>query len=114
MTGVISRPLNDAGIAYEEYIYSLLIDHSQRLWVGAINGLILVDVKTKKKLEASFLMDGVVEKFSNVARLHEDQQGRVWIGADGGLYKVIGIEEKNNVLEVNIENWIHQISTELR
>ena len=51
LTGKITQPLKDAKIDQDEYVFSLLIDYSERLWVGIVTELIILDVSTKKSFD---------------------------------------------------------------
>lgn len=110
LTGKISKPLTESNFIYDEYVYSLLIDHSNRLWVGTLRDLIIVDVEQKKALQTKFVIDGLpTEKIDGVTRIHEDHQGSIWIGSVNGLFKVSGIEIKNKELLIELTDLTHKL-----
>ncbi len=110
LTGKISRPLNDAKVDYDEHVYSLLIDHSNRLWVGTLRDLEIIDVKSKISIDTLFLLDGqIIDRIGHVMRLHEDHQGSVWIGSENGLFKVTGTQYKNKKLHIELTDLTHKL-----
>ncbi len=110
LTGKIFRPLTDSNFDYDEYVYSLLIDHSNRLWVGTLRDLIIVDVDRKRAFDTQFVIDGLlVEGIDNVTRIYEDHQGVIWIGSEKGLLKVTGIENKNDTLHIELTDLSYKL-----
>ena len=103
LTGKISRPLNDSGIEYDKFVYSLLIDYSNRLWVGSLKELTVVDLKSKHKIKTQFIVDGIeIDEFNGVYRIHEDHQSSIWIGAAGGLYKITDLHQVGDILRISL------------
>jgi len=110
LTGKISKPLTNSKLIYDEYVYSLLIDHANRLWVGTLKDLIILDLKHKKPIKARFIVDGKhINRLDNVTRIHEDHQGNIWIGSENGLLKVTGIEVESEELRVEMTDLTHKL-----
>lgn len=110
LTGKISRPLTDSNFIYDEYVYSLLFDHANRLWVGTLRDLIIVDVEQKKAIQTQFTIDGQpVEGIDGVTRIYEDHHGNIWIGSVNGLLKVTGIESNNGILQIELTDLTHKL-----
>lgn len=110
LTGNITRPLSDAKFDYDEYVYSLLIDHSNRLWVGTLSDLEIIDVSSKIAFNTRFVIDGqIVNRIDGVTRIYEDHQGKIWIGSENGLFKVTGLQFKNKFLQVELIDLTHKL-----
>jgi len=108
LTGEITRPLADKD--NDQYVYSLLIDHANRLWVGALTELKIIDLKTKTEIETRFLVDGEPTKnIVGVVRIHEDHMGVIWIGSDNGLFKVTSIEYDKNIMQVELRDFTYKL-----
>ncbi len=110
LTGNITRPLADANYEYDEYVYSLLIDYSDRLWVGTLSDLEIIDLQNKRAFETQFVVDGqTVTRIDGVARIHEDHQGTIWIGSENGLFKVTDIQYTKELLRVELTDLTHKL-----
>jgi len=108
LTGKIIRPLE--GLDYDEYVYSLLIDHSNRLWVGAQSELKIIDLKTQRVFKTRILIDGILEKeILDIVRIHEDHQGTIWIGSRTGLLKVNSVQSIGDILQIDISDMTHKL-----
>ncbi len=82
-------------------ITDLLLDQQDRLWVGCVsNGLFRIDdisqVKEADKLHYEHYQNSIEQQSSIssslIQSLHQDKQGRIWIGTDGGLNQYIEAE----------------------
>jgi ligand-binding sensor domain-containing protein/GGDEF domain-containing protein len=108
MTGDISQPFellsNQAGSKHP-YIYSLLIDHQQHLWVGVTEGLKLIDLKTEQLYSPSIFIDGKKAEFDDyVFTIYQDHLADIWIGTIKGFYQVKDIQHKGGQLSISLIN----------
>lgn len=64
------------------YVYDLMVDSSNHLWIGADSGLYEVDLESKK-VNHFTIDDGLAD--DAVFHIFEDREGRKWIGTYYGL-----------------------------
>jgi two-component sensor histidine kinase len=79
------------------YIYNLLVDSSNHLWVGTDSGLYKVDLE-ERDVKHYTSDDGLSN--DSIFQIYEDDQGRIWVGTyyglnviDGETIKVFRIED---------------------
>lgn len=112
LTGNITRPLNDKNIEYDKFVWTLLIDYSNRLWVASLEELIIIDIEKNTELKVQFTIDGIpTDDITHVNRLYEDQQGKIWIASQYGLFKVTSTQEIDNILHIDLTNLTSQLPT---
>jgi len=108
LTGEMSRPLHDKN--YDNYVYSLLVDYSNRLWVGALSELKIIDLKDHSEIKTRFIIDGQLKReIDGVTRIHEDHQGVIWIGTENGLLKIINIQFVDQVLQIELRDLTYKL-----
>lgn len=108
LTGEISRPLNH--LKYDQYVYSLLIDQLNHLWIGALTELRIVDLETGNEIDTRFYLDGArIKAIDGVVRIHEDYNGDIWIGSQNGLFKVTSTSFKQGVFNINLRDITHNL-----
>jgi len=106
MTGVVSRPFQNSSADYREtieYAYTLLVDVNNQLWIGAFEGLVVVDLNTQQILPLEFILNNQPFKFNDrVYQIYEDHTGLIWIATIEGLYVVESLrqEEERYVLSL--------------
>lgn len=66
----------------ELFIYDLMVDSSNELWIGAVSGLYNVNLQTKT-IDHYSTEDGLANE--RVFHIYEDREGRKWIGTYYGL-----------------------------
>lgn len=79
------------------FVNALLIDRSQNLWIGTLNGLDKTDLKDplfklyRRSAEASSidLLDNVI------ASIYKDKEGNIWVGNWGKGLNIIDAKTKN-------------------
>jgi len=76
---------NDANGLSHNIIYSLLIDKSENLWVGTLNGIDKTDLKQKKfrLYRKTFAPNSVNIADNVIASLFKDDNDLIWIGTWG-------------------------------
>ena len=108
MTGNIDRPFNQQILqmnANFSHIYSLLTDLEQRLWVGTVDGLFVLDLKNNKLMSTQILVDNVDVKFDQyIFQTYQDHSGRIWIGTLEGLYLIDRVEQVGDKLILLLTN----------
>lgn len=113
MTGAISKPMDEKGIAYDQYVFSLKIDKNNKLWIATFSEMFLIDIETKEinKLEVSIdgeKLDGSI----SVSMFFEDHAGTLWMISERGLHRLItsNFDFKNNgVHEIELESWSEKL-----
>lgn len=101
LSAELSRPLNDVGFEYDKYVYALLVDHKEYLWIGSLDDLYMYDLKNSKILETTIYVDNKsIEALNSVNNIYEDSNGVVWLGRSTGLLKVYSTKKTNNQLEI--------------
>ncbi|WP_298537501.1 hybrid sensor histidine kinase/response regulator transcription factor [uncultured Algibacter sp.] len=82
-------------------ISSLLKDKKDRLWVGSLDGIDLLDLKnglkTIKFQHFKLNQNNIFQQRGNnaVHNIFEDKQGNIWVGGNLGLYK-LSIDQNGN------------------
>jgi len=105
LTGKISRPLNDQNINYDRYVWTVMVDHQDRLWQSSISELNIIDVKTLKKIETQFIVDGDIKpNMEGVNRIFEDRMGQIWIASSSGFFKCDSITMIDDQLMISMTN----------
>lgn len=79
-------------------IYSMIIDRSQNLWLGTLNGLDKTDLKDPRfRLYRKSNETSSVDLLDNViASIYKDKEGKIWVGNWGKGLNIID-REKNKV-----------------
>ena len=98
------RNINTSSGLSDDYIYTMVIDDHNRIWVGTDNGINIVDLSSGS-LSISHLSvkDGLPDFI--VQALEKDRQGRIWIGTyDYGLC-YFDLQKDQFVLPLSMENW---------
>ncbi len=110
LSSELTRPLNDLGIDYDKYVYSLLIDRNQKLWIASLDELNLWDLKREKMINVKIEVDGVaVNGLPGVNRLIENSSGIVWLATEKGVMHVEGQKWESNTLHLSLTNIIGQL-----
>ena len=103
LTGEINRPLNDQNIEYDNFVWTLMIDHHDRLWQASIDQLNIIDVKTKKMYRTQYIVDGDIKQtMRGVNRIFEDNLGHIWIVSEYGFFRCDSVTMIDNQLMVSI------------
>jgi signal transduction histidine kinase/ligand-binding sensor domain-containing protein len=83
------RFLNDSdasGSIQQEGIRAMLLDNSNRIWVGSVGyGLYGFDL-INHKLLASSKNDGIINLHEKIYSLSEDVNGDIWAGTENGIF----------------------------
>lgn len=69
------------------YIYNLMVDSSDNLWIGSDTGLYEIDLE-RKEINHFSVEDGLAD--SSIFQIYEDDQGRIWVGTYYGLSLIAG------------------------
>jgi signal transduction histidine kinase/ligand-binding sensor domain-containing protein/DNA-binding response OmpR family regulator len=72
-----------------EPVVVMLVDHLGILWIGTRgNGLFSMDPLNKSKNSLTHFQNGNVDTFADsfISSLYEDEQGKLWIGTENGLW----------------------------
>lgn len=73
-----------------------IIDKDQQLWMGCMEGVYIIDLKSRKQANGTFsyrhlkykLNDPSCELIEKITCFHETKDGTLWLGSNGnGLYK---------------------------
>jgi ligand-binding sensor domain-containing protein/two-component sensor histidine kinase len=68
-------------------VHDLLVDSSDRIWAGTVNGLMLMvnDPRSNRKMVSQVFTtkDGLC--YNNISVLFQSSDGRIWVGTRGGL-----------------------------
>jgi len=113
MTGAISKPMDEKGIAYDQYVFSLKIDKNNILWIATFSEMFLIDIETKEINKLEVTIDG--EKLDgsiSVSMFFEDHAGTLWMISERGLHRLItsNFDFKNNgVHEIELESWSEKL-----
>ncbi|WPP49296.1 ligand-binding sensor domain-containing protein [Catalinimonas niigatensis] len=79
----------------DSYIWSILVDRQNNVWVGTSNGYVDVwDRKTKKFTHLNIYETEEVNHAIKV--IFEDSKGRIWIGSEGGGLKLLDKKNSNS------------------
>lgn len=80
----------------DHYIWSVLVDRQNNVWVGGSSGYLDVwDSKTEKFI---YLNIYEAEEVSHsIEVLFEDTKGRIWVGTEGGGLKVVDDKENGTI-----------------
>lgn len=118
MTGKVTRPfhseLNASGIN-AEYVYALLIDYKNRLWVGTRRGLALIDLNAWKLIAFKAVKDNQVYQFDQfIYQIYEDHLGAAWIATSDGLFKVKSEEHSNGALILTVDDKLKELPMSFR
>ncbi len=91
MTGTISKPLEEQGISYDKYVFSLKIDKNNQLWISTFSEVMLLDLETEQVSKIIINIDGhEIKESVNVSKFFEDNSGSMWLLGETGLYKQKG------------------------
>ncbi|WP_440998412.1 two-component regulator propeller domain-containing protein [Fodinibius sp. SL11] len=71
----------------ELYIYNLMVDSSNNLWIGTDTGLYKVNLESREAKHFS-TDDGLAD--DSIFQVYEDEQGRIWVGTYYGLNLIDG------------------------
>ncbi len=86
-----TQNLSDSGNISSNYIWTILVDKQNNVWVGTINGTLdLFDRKLGKFVPVDYY-DKKKTGYS-IQTLLEDTPGRLWIGTEGGGLKLLDKE----------------------
>ncbi|MFT6731911.1 MAG: ligand-binding sensor domain-containing protein [Polaribacter sp.] len=110
MTGETYKPVNEQGITYDEYVFSLKIDKTNTLWVGTYSEILLIDLETKNAIQTEiYIDDEKINKPLNVSKFFEDHSGNLWLLSELGLYKNIADNENidfdKKIQKLQLEDW---------
>jgi len=109
MSGTISKPLEEQGIEYDNYVFGLKIDKNNFLWISTFSEMFLIDLETKKISKLDITIDG--EKLNgsiSVSTFFEDHTGTLWLLSERGLHKLItsSFDFKNKKIQkIELESW---------
>ena len=108
MTGKITRPfkakIQSSGYSMD-YVYSLLIDYQNRLWVGTRGGIVLIDLKAHQVIPYRLIKDNKPIKVEHfIFQIYEDHLGTIWIATLDGLFQVEKEIQQNGLLEIHVND----------
>lgn len=80
------KDITDYGTTQQEGIRDLLIDRSNRIWIGSLGyGLYGYDLNKKEVIASPSLRKGI-SIHDKIYTLAEDHEGEIWVGTDNGVY----------------------------
>ena len=113
LSAELSKPLNDALYEYDKFVYSLMLDSKNRLWIASLEELNLLDLNTNTIAKLRFTVDGnVVNSIFSVNRLLEDANGSIYIGMTSGLFKIVQIAKVDGITEINLHDMTEELPKE--
>ena len=105
LSAQLSRPLNDAKIRYDKFVYTLMADRNNRLWIASLEELNLWDLENNEILETQFFIDGRPSKPpASVNRLFEDVNGDIFVGSNHGLFKITQVTQRAQKLHITLHD----------
>ncbi|MES2732145.1 MAG: two-component regulator propeller domain-containing protein [Bacteroidota bacterium] len=90
------RPFDSTSLSHS-HIRSLLKDRFGNLWIGTTFGLNLLDKRTNRFLNLSYLLDSKADPDRMIVNcLYEDTRGIIWVGTSHGLVRLVPPSGKGN------------------
>jgi ligand-binding sensor domain-containing protein/anti-sigma regulatory factor (Ser/Thr protein kinase) len=90
------RPFDSTSLSHS-HIRSLLKDKSGNLWIGTTFGLNLLDKRTHRFINLSYLLGSKTTADRMMINcLYEDSRGIIWVGTSHGLVRLVPPSEKGN------------------